>query len=662
MIFRILNLFLFLALSAGAQTITSLIPFTRLPATGTFQGIAGVPGGIDQYSTNYTMFCNVRISIPGTTNIAYGDGIHDDTAAINFAVSAAPNGSYVYIPTGIYLLTAPIIKQAPNYYDGISRPFSLIIRGDGMGKTVLLNNAPGGEIIFLLNNSGWVNRGISSVNTRGTTNFTLAAGLPGTIPIGSWVLVSHDDTLANVYYPSVTDAHPYYYTYINASAQFVKITGENGSTVSFTPPLNEGYTNDVATFWGNPPYHCGIEDLTVVRLQDINAHNLRILGGQECWIKNVESRQARGYHISIEQCGGCEVRECYIHDPFPLQDGNTAGGGSDYGITLGFHSSSCLVEDNIALHCRHSFILETGAGQDNVIAYNYGKDNINEGLFSTDYQEDTMMHGGEPRYNLFEGNVFPILRFDTVEGATKYDVVFRNLITRDGIPTVTVAMNAMDVQRGNYYDYFLDNVYLPCLASPTTPAYRIGSWEDTWPYDPTVYTNNTWFENLDLSSSQIDRSTNGVILWTNSASYTFPSSLYCTTKPSWYSSNLTWPAFGQDVAGYTNLIPAQARAIALGINTTAIAQYTLTATNTTGGTVAASGNGSYFNTAWVGLVANPNASHVFSGWSGYPVSNPSATNTYFIMPSGNVTLTALFNPMSQGQIPIMHPPPNLHAQ
>src|SRR5258708_28464232 len=111
-------------------------------------------------------------------------------------------------------------------------------------------------------------------------------------------------------------------------------------------------------------------------------------------------------------------------------------------------------------------------------------------MFTTDYQEDTDYHGGEPRFNLFEGNVVPIIRVDAVEGATKYDIYFRNYVTRDGIPTVNVAMNALDIQRGNYFDYFLDNVYLPCSASPSTPVYRIGSWEDVGNYDLAVITNN----------------------------------------------------------------------------------------------------------------------------------------------------------------------------
>jgi hypothetical protein len=356
------------------------------------------------------------------------------------------------------------------------------------------------------------------------------------------------------------------------------------------------------------------------------------------------------------------VTGCYIHNPFPYEDGGNAGGGSDYGIDLTYYTSSTLIENNIALHCRHSFILEQAAGQDNVIAYNYGKDNINQNFFTTDYQEDTDYHGGEPRFNLFEGNVLPIIRVDAVEGATKYDTYFRNYVTRDGIPTVTVAVNALDIQRGNYYDYFVDNVYAKTNANSVgQPIYRIGSWEDTWPYDQSVYTNNTWFGNLDLSTGQTDRSANGNIYWTNSFSHVFPNSLYYASRPSWYSNNLSWPPFGSDIAGHTNLIPAQVRATAIaGFASPPSDSFGLTLGSSAGGTAKSPGNLSYFNSAMVGLVATPDSSHVFSHWSGYPVANSNSPSTYLIMPASNVAITANF--VAIGKQPPPSSPPSPPSQ
>jgi hypothetical protein len=157
-----------------------------------------------------------------------------------------------------------------------------------------------------------------------------------------------------------------------------------------------------------------------------------------------------------------------------------------------------------------------------------------------------------------------------------------------------------------------------------------------------VITNDVWLGNLDLATGKVDQSTNGVINWQSSVPTTFPGSLYYAGKPAWYPANLNWPAFGSDVAGHTNLIPAQVRALALGISTTVPAQYTLGAAYTAGGTISVPGNGSYFNGAWVALSAKPDATHAFAGWSGSPVANSNSPTTWLVMPAANASVTANF--------------------
>ena len=287
-------------------------------------------------------------------------------------------------------------------------------------------------------------------------------------------------------------------------------------------------------------------------------------------------------------------------------------------------------------------------------AYNFGKDNITEELFDTDYQEDTDYHGGEQRYCLWEGNVVPILAADTVEGSTKNIAYYRNLVTRDGLPNVTVAMFAMDIQRGHYHDYFLNNVYLPCMAAPSTMIYRLGSWQDTYPYDPSVITNNVWLGNYDFTTGLVDQSANGVIRWQSSVSAGFPASFCYASKPAWYPANMNWPPFGSDVSGKTNLIPAQVRALAMGITANAVKEYQLSTNNTAGGTVTIPGNGSYFNGAMVVLNATALPGFAFNGWSGYPVANSNSPLTYLVMPSANASVTANYTPGTGYALTVMN--------
>src|ERR1700733_12364698 len=172
--------------------IGGVIPSSNFPASGTWQSVAGVPGGIDQYSTNYAMFCNVKMSIPGTTNVAYGDGLHDDTSALQYAVAHCPNNECVYVPTGHYLTTASITVVGTYNYDLVQHPFSMIIRGDGPTNTVILNNAAGGEIISFKCNSGPGGNVpiITSGDSRGSTNMNLAS-MNAIGYVGQSLLIQH---------------------------------------------------------------------------------------------------------------------------------------------------------------------------------------------------------------------------------------------------------------------------------------------------------------------------------------------------------------------------------------------------------------------------------------------------------------------------------------
>ncbi|MGA2017577.1 MAG: immunoglobulin domain-containing protein [Opitutaceae bacterium] len=114
-------IFLIGALESGAD----VIPPDRLPPGGMFQ--AGVPGGIPQ---NYTQFCDVTVNIPGSSLLAMADGVTDDSAAINAALSLCPANQYVYMPAGTYRI-ANTIKYPCR---------SVVLRGAGSQTDVAHTN------------------------------------------------------------------------------------------------------------------------------------------------------------------------------------------------------------------------------------------------------------------------------------------------------------------------------------------------------------------------------------------------------------------------------------------------------------------------------------------------------------------------------------------
>ncbi len=524
------------------------IDAARLPPAGRWS--PGIPGGIP---TNYTQFCNARVSIPGSSLVAVGDGVTDDTAAINAALAACPDGQYVYLPEGNYRCNGEIGRTGVYLFNNIQRPFSVVLRGDGPTRTRIFSYASGDSIAFR-QGLGPIGGGvIASGNTRGSTSIVAPLSAPSLFTPGKWILIRRNNDESGL---RNTPAYM-----VDTASQFVRLTNlvQNGNgsyTVTFTPALNEGYAGDRVDIPCSMPYRCGIEDLYIERMTNTTGQNVLFSMAQECWVKNVESNRARKWHIRLNSTAGCEVRESFVHDAWD------AGGDAGYGVGLFAYACNNLIEDNIGLRLRHAFILEYG-GQNNVIAYNYSKDPINNdrgpgtaNQLLTDYlMGDLTLHGGHPRWNLFEGNVGATLRFDYVLGGSDFNTAFRNRIQRKGLPSTVVANFGSDIQRGNHNASLVGNVY---EARTGTPLRRWGTNQDdaTNP-DPLSEITAHLHGEFDLTTAQVE--------WApGNPDRTLPASYYLTAKPASFGT-LPWPAFGPDVAqgGSSSGIPAVPRLAAL---------------------------------------------------------------------------------------------------
>jgi len=118
---------------------------------------AGVPGGIP----NRTTIC---ANVKNAPYNAKGDGVTDDTAAIQAAINACQPDQVVYIPTGTYKISSPL-----------SCSKSIILRGAGPANTVLKGTIFSGEII---NVGDWLSYSsqvaITGGYTKGSTTITVA--------------------------------------------------------------------------------------------------------------------------------------------------------------------------------------------------------------------------------------------------------------------------------------------------------------------------------------------------------------------------------------------------------------------------------------------------------------------------------------------------------
>jgi hypothetical protein len=91
-----------------------------------------------------------------------------------------------------------------------------------------------------------------------------------------------------------------------------------------------------------------------------------------------------------------------------------------YGIALYFHTSDCLIEDNIFRNLRHSLSFQCGANG-NVVGYNYSRD-PNRSEFPANYGADISMHGHYSYANLFEGNIVQNIQLDQTWGPSTQHV------------------------------------------------------------------------------------------------------------------------------------------------------------------------------------------------------------------------------------------------
>lgn len=328
--------FLCLFVLGPAARSADKIPAERLPAGG---WDAGVPMGIP---SDYKQFCDVRQSIPGSHLVAQGDGTTDDAPAIQAAISLCPDRHYVFIPAGTYRLNSGLSRAGLNRYDGTLYPYSIVIRGDGPDKTRLRCYANQGDIISLGPNggySGWwpVTKG----SERGSTRITAAVG---NVPVGKWIIIQRDNT------QSGANGAPKYMG--STCSQMVKVAKRDGNELTIWPKLNEGYRGDKVATTYSPAYRCGIEDLYLERMVNGGQHNIALNGAEECWVRNVESVNPQKWNIRLTASAGCEIRRCVVRKAW------NGGGDSGYGVGLFSFCCNNLIEDNIAEHCRHSYILE----------------------------------------------------------------------------------------------------------------------------------------------------------------------------------------------------------------------------------------------------------------------------------------------------------------
>jgi hypothetical protein len=544
----------------------SPVTSVMLPADRKILWTPGVPGGIP----SYTIDQNVK-DVPYS---AVGDGVADDTSAIQAAINACALGKAVLIPAGTYKISVPLT---------IAR--GVVVRGEGITSTKIVQSASN-HVFSIAGPStayGW-----GQTHPEAKVNIELVSGFSkdsSTVVVSDASLISVGDLLLfdQLNDPSLVnqvgseDTCTWCGLGVDASGntdgsraygELNLVKAKSGNTLTLDHALYYDFKSQfnpriVRITQGNTLTGAGVEDLCVTWSDGItDGAGFYFQVCAHCWLKNVESTMTTYKHVDMDKAYGCEIRDSYFH-------GVVAGyflPNRGYGANPRDASTANLIENNIFYDLHNGVLIGSGGGSGNVVAYNYMDK-------TTHYQPNWWMrnlgtHGAHTYMNLWEGNELNKIGCDNTHGSGSHHVWFRN--HANARTTCHQALNTIDLESWNYYSVFLGNVLntvggggaveqLPVIGFVDNPMiWRVGFPDETTtgtPPDPkvaqTMIKHGNWEE-----------PTNAVQWNADIEDHVIPDSLYLDSKPAWFG-DLEWPPIGPDVNGYVKDIPASVRFAAL---------------------------------------------------------------------------------------------------
>ena len=459
----------------------------------------GLPGGIPE------------ISGPVESVMDHGavaDGTTSDLSAFQAALAALPNGGVLLVPAGDYFLGGTLEIGT----DGV------VLRGEGADRSrLLLGSADTASISVVTYGRGdW--QSLAVAPARGDTVVTVLDGQAFTV--GQWAEIQLADDPTLMYTSPDWEADWAYF----ARGQLLEVEAVEGNEVTFRHPLYLDYPLADSPQIRPQRFvkHVGIERLYLERVtNDSDVGTVQWKNAAYVWMREVESNRTRKAHLSAETVVGCQVENSYLHHSY-----DHGGGGHGYGTSLGFHTTDCLVENNIFRQLRHAMIIQSGASG-NVFGYNHSDQVVqSEGSVPNEgwLPPDISVHGHWSNNNLFESNAVQQLAIADYWGPTGPHVAYlRNRVVNDELRSDgSSESTAMSLDDHSNYQYLLGNVLENgTLRNDGTP---------------------------DMSTNVIHgHREQGATVWDPAvADHELPDSYYWGCKPNFLGAK-AWPLVGPDV-------------------------------------------------------------------------------------------------------------------
>jgi len=380
--------------------------------------------------------------------------------------------------------------------------------------------------------------------------------------------------------------------------ELVTITGISGLNVTFdTPIINANWSGSLfpqgwtTTTAGNLPIHdVGITNMTIDGTGTSSTHGASFTGANRNWSKN----------LVIENLANISLVDWYsVHSDIESNYFYACGQyvfSSDYsGINVSNYGT-VLIANNIFHGCGVSPQFN-GPGAGAVVIGNYGINAYNGPQFWA-------QHSAGVHYVLYEQNVAKDWFSDQIHGPALMNTLYRNLlqgwqscanVSSSGCGKETNLWPIGDLSYNRYlnvvanilgnpvvqgvsgsgYSVTLDFNYFTFAGSGAGPGsyiYNLGSGNQgnapiasaQWPHDPIVETTLVRWGNWDAHNAATLECTaantpiaacianergNAAPTYPGlaSPSTTFPASFYYSSRPSWWSGSIPFPAIGPDV-------------------------------------------------------------------------------------------------------------------
>ncbi|HWA89696.1 MAG TPA: hypothetical protein VG889_06645 [Rhizomicrobium sp.] len=359
------------------------------------------------------------------------------------------------------------------------------------------------------------------------------------------------------------------------TAELHRIAAVSGNTIAFDSPATISYrtSHDAQLYRFQTPLteRAGLEALTVEHGDD---DNIDFFWCANCWAKDVESTLWLGAGFGISSSFRVELNAFYAHKPvWPVP------GGGGYNISLANAASEILIWNGISV-LGNKVMVGRSAGAGSVAAYNYMDMGFIGGTGGWQEVGLNNSHMVGSHHMLFEGNWAFNIDSDQTHGNAIYNTFFRNHTTgfrarfKDYLTGAVVddvrrqsangPLRAASAHAYSYWNSFVGNVF----GTPHRmdgfiygdEALADGDWPPQilmmgWDDQPgQVYDPNVAATNL--VDGNYDYKTRSV-KWADKRHH-LPDSLFLTKAPEFFDG-YRWPWVEPTGATKLYLLPAKAR-------------------------------------------------------------------------------------------------------